>query len=130
MSCGETPALSMQRGGRLVAEVAGGLVRQGVAAFEDAGALDDPVGIEAEALVQVIVGDDGVGHVAAGAEHAHPHQTTTARSREGDAFFAHENRTACYEGPASDRAESGAATAPTCAGAYLCRTIPHAAAFG
>ena len=36
--------------GGLVAQVAGGLVRQGVAAFEDAGALDDPVGIEAETL--------------------------------------------------------------------------------
>ena len=54
--------------GGLVAQVAGGLVRQGVAAFEDAGALDDPVGIEAEALVQMVVGDDGVGDVAAGAE--------------------------------------------------------------
>ena len=76
----------------LVTQVAGGLVGQGVPAFEDAGALDDPVGVEAEALVEMVVGDDGVGDVAAGAEHAHAHQTATARAGQGDSFFAHEQR--------------------------------------
>ena len=64
-----------------MAEIAGGLVRQGVPAFEDAGALDDPVGIEAEALVQVVVGDDGVGHVAARADDAEAGQTAAAWPR-------------------------------------------------
>ena len=58
--------------GGFVAQIAGGLVRQGVAAFEDAGALDDPVGIEAEAVEQVVVGDDGVRHVAAGSQNRAP----------------------------------------------------------
>ena len=89
--------------GRLVAQVAGGLVRQGVAAFQDAGALDDPVGVEAEALVQVVVGDDGVGDVAAGAEDADAHQTAAARARQRRAFFAHESNRLAWQ-PAAERA--------------------------
>ena len=81
MSRGLDAGLLDAAAGGLVAQVAGGLVRQGVAAFEDAGALDDPVGVEAEALVQVVVGDDGVGDVAAGAEDAHARQAAAARAR-------------------------------------------------
>ena len=97
----------MQRSGRLVAQVAGGLVRQGVAAFEDAGALDDPVGIEAEALVEMVVGDDGVGNVAAGAEDAHARQAAAARTGQWSAFFAHGIGTAWGEWPAGRPARAG-----------------------
>ena len=62
-------------------QITGSLMRQGVAAFEDAGALDDPVRIEAETMEEVLVGDDGVGDVVAGPQNAHPHQTAAARAR-------------------------------------------------
>ncbi len=67
--------------GGLDAEVAGGLVRRGVPAFEDAGALDDPVGVEAEAGVQVIVADDHVRHILSGPDNLHAHQRPTLRPR-------------------------------------------------
>ncbi len=76
--------------GGLVAQVAGRLVRRGVAAFEDAGALDDPVGVEAETVEQVLVGDDRFRDVVTGSQNAHPHQTPAARTRKGGAFFTHE----------------------------------------
>ena len=64
-----------------------------VPAFEDAGALDDPVGIEAEPLVEMVVGDDAIGHVAAGRQDANAGQAATARSRGWVSFFVHEHST-------------------------------------
>ena len=43
-------------------------------ALEDAGPLDDPVRVEAEARVEVVVADDGVGNIATRPEYAHAHQ--------------------------------------------------------
>ena len=60
--------------GGLDAQVGRGLVRGGVAAFEDAGALDDPVGVEAEAGVEVVVADDHVRHVLPGADDPDAHE--------------------------------------------------------
>ena len=40
-------------------------MRLGVAAFEDPGSLDNPVGIEAEFGVEMFVRDDGVRHILA-----------------------------------------------------------------
>jgi hypothetical protein len=37
-------------------------------ALEDTGALNDPVGIAAEPLMEVIVGNYGVGNITAGAD--------------------------------------------------------------
>ena len=74
-----------------MAEVAGGLVRQGVAALVDAGALDDPVGIEAEALAEVVVADHRVGHIAAGADHADAFEAAAARPHRRCAFITHDN---------------------------------------
>jgi hypothetical protein len=45
-----------------------------VAAFENTGALDDPVGIEAEACVEVVVADDHVGDVFTSAPDAKAHE--------------------------------------------------------
>src|SRR5947209_7024867 len=88
-----TSARSLAAAGRLVAEIAGGLVGQGVPAFEDAGALDDPVRIVAEAGVQMRVGDDRVGDVTASREHAHAGQAAATRSGRWGAFFAHRSST-------------------------------------
>ncbi len=79
--------------GGFVAQIAGGLVGQGVPAFQDAGALDDPVGIEAELLMQMLVRDDAVRHIAARREDAHAGESAAARSRRRRTFFVHENQT-------------------------------------
>ena len=65
---------------------------QGVASFENAGALDDPVGIEAEPLMQMVVGDDAIGNVAARGEHADAGQTAAARSRGWGTFIVHDTK--------------------------------------
>ena len=77
--------------GGLVTEIAGGLVGQGVAAFEDAGALDDPVGIEAEPLLKVFIGNHRVRNVTAARQDANTCQASAARSRQRRTFFAHGN---------------------------------------
>src|SRR5438132_3244199 len=74
-----------------------------MAALADAGALHDPVGVEAEALVQMVVGDDGVRDVAAGAEDAHPHQAATTRAGLTGAFTVHESLDRSRTNPAADR---------------------------
>ena len=56
------------------AQIGSGLVGGRVAAFQDAGALDDPVGVEAEAGVEVVVADDHVRDVLAGADDPDAHQ--------------------------------------------------------
>ena len=75
------PAVGQAARAGLLAQVAGGLVRQRVPALEDARPLDDPVRIEAKALVQVFVGDNGIRNVAACAEHTDSPQAATARTR-------------------------------------------------
>src|SRR5436309_9455765 len=60
-----------------------------MAALHDAGALDDPVRIETQPVMKVIVGDDSVGDVAAGADDAHAGETATARTRLRRSFVAH-----------------------------------------
>ena len=70
---------------------------QGVAALEDAGPLDDPVGVEPEPGVQVVVGDDAVGDVLAGADDPDPHQGPAPRSG-GRSFAAHRCATRCRPG--------------------------------
>ena len=57
-----------------VAQIAGRLVRQDVAPLENSCAFDDPIGVEAEPLVEMIVGDDGVGNIAAGGQDANARQ--------------------------------------------------------
>ena len=57
--------------GRFEAQIAGRLMRQDVSTFENARPFDDPIGIEAEPLMEVLVGDDAVRHIAARAEDAH-----------------------------------------------------------
>ena len=61
-----------------------------MATFENARAFDDPVGVEAQALVEVIVGDNGVGNVAAGAYNAHAGQAAAARTWQRRSLIAHE----------------------------------------
>src|SRR5581483_1610345 len=64
------------------------LVRGGVAALEDAGPLDDPVGVEPEAGVEVVVADDHVRDVFAGPDNPDAHQGPAPRPRQGS-FAAH-----------------------------------------
>src|SRR5262245_56404199 len=65
-------------------------MRQGVAALEDSRALDDPLGIEAETLMQMFVGDDGIGHRASGGEDADTGKTPAAWPGRRGSFFIHE----------------------------------------
>src|SRR5262245_10319199 len=58
--------------------------------LEDASALDDPVGIEAEAGVQMIVGDDGVRNVAPRPDDPNSHERTATRTRTWDTILAHD----------------------------------------
>src|SRR5260370_24022760 len=53
-----------------VAQIACGLVRLNMPAFQDTGSLDDPIRIAAEPLAQMVVGDNGIWDVAAGAQNA------------------------------------------------------------
>ena len=62
-------------------------MEQSVPALEDAGALDDPIAIEAESLIEMIVGDDGVGHVAARRQDAHTGERATGWTRRSPFVF-------------------------------------------
>ena len=55
---------------RFESQVARSLVRQGMPALVNACALDDPIRIEAEPLEEMIVGDDRIQDVTAGAENS------------------------------------------------------------
>ena len=74
--------------GRLVTEVTGGLVGVSVTTFENARSPNDPVGVEAESVEELLVIDDGVGNVAAGSQDPDPHQLATLGTRTF--HFAHE----------------------------------------
>jgi len=73
--------------------------------FEDSRALHDPVGVESEPLVEVLVRDHRIGHVAAGGEDADALEATAAWSRRWGTFIVHECQTdllnASSEGVAS-----------------------------
>ena len=56
-------------------------MRQGVAAFENPGAFDDPVGIKSKTGVQVFIADHRIRHITPGADDLNPHQSTTAWPR-------------------------------------------------
>jgi hypothetical protein len=58
---------------RFVAQITRGLMRQYVAALQDAGPLDDPFGITAETLMQMVVGNDGIGNVTTGGDDPQAH---------------------------------------------------------
>src|SRR5439155_8356452 len=75
--------------GGLAAQIASGLVRQRVTALENAGPLHDPIGIEAEALVEMVVGDHGVGNIAARSDDPHSGQTTAAGAWRRGTFGVH-----------------------------------------
>ena len=60
-----------------------------MAAFQDTGALDDPIGIETEALVEMVVGDDGVRHITAGGDDADAGQASAAGARQSRTFVIH-----------------------------------------
>ena len=92
------PVLAKRSLRGLDAQVGGGLVRGRVAAFEDAGALDDPVGVEAEAGVEVVVADDHVGDVLAGADDPDAHQGPALRPRRRS-FGTHRTTPARNAGP-------------------------------
>lgn len=66
---------------RFNAEIAGGLMGKRVPALEDSRALDDPIRIEAEALEEMVVGDDRIRDVAAGGDDADAHQLAATWSR-------------------------------------------------
>ena len=76
-----------------MAEIAGCLMCQHVPALQNARALDNPGGVEAEFLVEVIVGDDGIGNVTAGAKHAHTRQTAATRTGQRSPFVIHAAQT-------------------------------------
>ena len=66
-------------------------------AFVNAGALDNPIAVEPEALEKVIVGDDGVGNVAASSEYPHTRQRSTWRARRSSVLV----ETICHAGSAA-----------------------------
>src|SRR4029077_3998095 len=68
------------------AQVAGGLLGAGVPTFEDGGAPDDSVGLEDEPLEELLVVDDDVRHIAAGADDAEPGEAAATRSGGADPF--------------------------------------------
>jgi hypothetical protein len=61
----------------------------------DAGALDDPVGIEAQALVEMIIGNDRIRHIASGCQNAQSREASTAWSWGWGTFFIHVCYTNC-----------------------------------
>src|SRR5206468_4282805 len=65
--------------------------------------LDDPVGVEAEALVQVTVVDDRVGDIAAGSDDADSGQAAAARARRRVTIIAHENLDRLWQGRSAGR---------------------------
>ena len=58
-------------------------MRGGVAPFQDARALDDPIRIEAQPSVQVVVVDDLIGNVFASTDDFYPHEGPAGGSRRG-----------------------------------------------
>ena len=74
------PVLAKRSFSGLDAQVGGGLIGGSVAAFQDAGALDDPVRVESEAGVQVIVADDHVRDVLPGTDDPDAHQGSALRA--------------------------------------------------
>ena len=78
--------------GGLDRQIAGGLVGERMPALENAGTLDDPLGVEAEAGVEVFVADDRVRHVTAGSDNPHAHQSTATRARHRVAIGEHRSR--------------------------------------
>ena len=63
-----------------------------MAPLQDAGPLDDPVGVKTEAAEEMIVGDNGVGNIMARPHDADAHQASAARAEGGGPFFIHEFR--------------------------------------
>src|SRR5204863_9976701 len=61
-----------------VTQIAGSLVRQGMPAFDDAGAADDPFRVTGEVLAQLLVGDQPVRDVTSATQHPHTHNGATA----------------------------------------------------
>ncbi len=62
-------------------EVGGGLIGERVPAFADAGLPDDPVVLAPKPILQMLVGDDRVRHIAADTGDAHTQQTAARGSR-------------------------------------------------
>ena len=63
---------------RLLAQIAGGLIGLRVAAFENSGALNDPLGVATEPLMQMLIGDHGIGDIAPRADDAHTREVRIA----------------------------------------------------
>src|SRR5437899_3580156 len=66
-------------------------MRQDMAPFENARPFDDPVGSETEAVVELLIGENRFGDIAARREDLYSHDAAASRADRRGSFFAHAN---------------------------------------